>query len=125
VLVRNVVVPILGIADEARRLRLLRVGVAVLGAVALWLAVVATDVAALVEEASSFGNAGVLVVVSFALFTSFGGALAATTALVGALASYLGWTLSGASYPFTGSLLVALAGYVAMGWWERRRALTR
>jgi Na+/proline symporter len=121
VLMHNVVAPTLGIAGEAQRLRLVRVGVALLGGVALWLAVVATDVAALVEEASAFGNAGVLVVVSFALFTTFGGPMAATTALVGALASYLGWTLTGAPYPFTGSLLVALVGYVAVGSWERRR----
>lgn len=121
VLTRNLLVPVLRIENEAVRLRLMRGGVAILGAVALFLALVATDVAALVEEASAFGNAGVLVVVSFALFTGFGGPRAATAALLGGLASYLGGTIAGVPYPFTLSLVVSAIAYVGAGLSEKTR----
>lgn len=119
VLTRNLVVPILGIENEATRLRMMRLGVGILGAVALFLALVASDVAALVEEASAFGNAGVLVVVSFALFSGFGGPRAATAALLGGLASYLGGTIAGAAYPFTLSLIVSALAYIGAGLSEK------
>lgn len=119
VLTRNLVVPMFGIANEAIRLRMMRLGVGILGAVALFLALVASDVAALVEEASAFGNAGVLVVVSFALFSGFGGPRAATAALLGGLASYLGGTIAGAAYPFTLSLIVSALAYIGAGLSEK------
>src|SRR5690606_5530717 len=59
----NVLAPVLGIASERWRLLLTRAGVPVLGAVALSVALRADGVAELVEEASAFGSAGVLVVV--------------------------------------------------------------
>jgi Na+/proline symporter len=109
----NVIAPVLGIRDERTRLRLARGGVVILGCVALALALRATDVAALVEEASSFGSAGALVVVSFALFSKRGGRWAATASLLGGLIMYVGGTAAGASYPFSLSLVAAVACYLA------------
>lgn len=108
----NVISPVLGIRDERTRLLLARGGVVVMGGIALWLAVGAVGVADLVEEASAFGSAGVLVVTSFALFTRLGGPWAAVASLVGGLASYvLGGALA-LPYPFITSLLVAVLVYL-------------
>ena len=109
----NLIAPALGIRGERSRLRLARAGVVVLGFLALALALRATDVAALVEEASSFGSAGALVVVSFALFSKHGGAWAATASLLGGLLSYVAGSAVGWPYPFTASLLAAVLCYLA------------
>jgi len=119
--VHNLAAPALGIRDDRTRLRLARIGVACFGGVALWLALIATDVAALVEEASAFGSAGTLVVASFALFSRFGGPRAAVSGLVGGLGSYLAGTVLGWGQPFLGSLAAALAAYLIAGWLEGRR----
>jgi SSS family solute:Na+ symporter len=117
----NVIAPMLGIHDERSRLRLARAGVVALGFVALVLALRATDVAALVEEASSFGSAGALVVVSFALFSRLGGAWAATASLLGGLVSYVAGTAWGWPYPFTSSLVAAVLCYFAGAIMDLRR----
>ncbi len=108
----NIVAPMLGIADDRRRLLLARGGVVVLGIVALWLSLGATGVAELVEQASSFGSAGVLVVTSFALFSRIGGAGSAVAALVGGLVSYIVGALAEWPYPFITSLAVAVGSYI-------------
>ena len=108
----NVIAPALGVTSEQGRLRLARGGVVVLGIVALLLALRASDVAALVEEASSFGSAGALVVVSFALFSRIGGPVAATASLLGGLASYMLGNLLHWPYPFSTSLLTAVLMYL-------------
>jgi len=118
----NVIAPALRIERDVIRLRLARAGVLVLGALALWLALNSTDVSALVEEASSFGSAGVLVVVSFGLFSRIGGIAAATACLLGALACYLLGSALGWPYPFLGSLAAALLFYVIGAAWDDRRA---
>jgi len=115
----NLVAPLLGLEDDARRLRLARFGVAVFGLVALLLALGASGVAELVEESSSFGTAGILVVVSFGLFTRIGGPRAATLTLLGGLGIYLGANLLGLPYPFLTSLAGALAVYLLSGLTER------
>ena len=119
----NLVAPVLGISDDRTQLRLARAGVLVLGVIALVLALRSSGVADLVEEASSFGSAGVLVVVSFALFSRLGGAIAATTALVGALAAYVAGSVLGWPYPFLTSLAAALGLYLAGA--ASERALSR
>ncbi len=108
----NLIAPVLRITDERSRLRLARAGVVVLGVVASGLALRATDVAALVEEASSFGSAGALVVVSFALFTRVGGPRAATAAMLGGLVTYVAGSVSGWSYPFSLSLVASVGCYL-------------
>lgn len=108
----NVIAPVFGIVSDRTRLVLARAGVLVLGAMALWLAVGATGVAELVEEASAFGSAGVLVVTCFALFTSVGGSFAAVASLVGGLVAYVIGGAAGLPYPFITSLAVAVLAYL-------------
>jgi Na+/proline symporter len=108
----NLVAPVLGIGSDHRRLQLARGAVAVFGLVAYLLAVRAEGVFTLVQQASAFGSAGALVVVSFGLFTSWGGAGTALATLVGGLAVYLTASYGGAPYPFITSLAAALTIYV-------------
>jgi Na+/proline symporter len=109
----NIVVPVFGISNERTRLVLARVGVVLLGGVSLVLALGARGVAELVEEASSFGSAGALVVVSFALFTRIGGPLAAASSLLGGLGSYVAGSALDWAYPFLGSIAAAVILYLA------------
>jgi len=108
---RNLIAPLLGIAEDRQRLRLARGGVVVFGLVAYVLAVGSEGIAALVEQASAFGSAGVLVVVCFGLFSNRGGPLAASAALLGGLLTYLAGSFGGAPYPYLTSLAAALALY--------------
>jgi Na+/proline symporter len=120
-LTHNVAVPLLRVHDERTRLRIARAGVFACGIAAWAIASTADGVFALVEEASSFGTAGGLVTVCFGLFTRVGGAWAAGTTLVGALAVYLGATYGGLATPFLASLASALVLYVGVSAWERAR----
>jgi Na+/proline symporter len=109
----NLLVPMLGITDEARKVRVARLGVLAFGAAAYVLALRAEGVFALVEQASAFGSAGALVTVCFALFTSLGGPRTAAATLIAGTVSYLVAGAAGLSFPFLLSLGVALATYVA------------
>jgi Na+/proline symporter len=117
----NIIAPVLGITEERSRLRMARAGVVVMGGLALLLAFRAGGVAELVEEASSFGSAGVLVVVSFGLFTRIGGSAAAATSLVAGLAGYVTATLVALPYPFITSIAVAVLAYLGGALVEGRR----
>lgn len=118
----NIVAPVFGVRSERARLRLARGGVLVFGALALVLALGASGVAELVEESSSFGTAGTLVVVTFGLFTRRGGPLAATATLVGGVGSYVAGDLLGAPYPFITSLLASTLLFVGTAAVEGRGA---
>jgi len=108
----NLVIPLLGITDEGRKVRVARLGVLAFGVVAYVLALHAEGVFALVEQASAFGSAGALVTVSFGLFTAWGDARAAITTLVAGLVAYLAALLLDATAPFLISLAVAFLSYV-------------
>ena len=117
----NLLVPLLGITDEATKVRLARGGVALFGVVAYLLALRAEGVYALVEQASAFGSSGALVLVVFGLFTRMGGALAGFAALGGGLGVYLGGVALAWPYPYLASLATALAGFLLAASWEARR----
>ena len=119
-LARNLVGPVLKVTDERTKLRLARSGVVLCGAIALHLALGGRGVAELVQEASSFGTAGTLVVVCFGLFTKYGGPRTAIVTLLGGLAAYAGATAIELPYPFITSLASAVALYLAGGYGERR-----
>jgi Na+/proline symporter len=68
----NLVVPILKVTDERTKVRIARAGVLTFGAIAYVQAIRADGVFELVENASAFGSAGVLVTVCFGLFTKLG-----------------------------------------------------
>ncbi|HEX6323371.1 MAG TPA: hypothetical protein VFZ36_06565 [Vicinamibacterales bacterium] len=118
-LAHNIVGPVFKVTDERLKLRFARGGVLLFGVIALYLALEGRGVAELVEESSSFGTAGMLVVLSFGLFTTFGGPRAAAVALVGGLVAYAGAGAVGLPYPFITSLASAVVLYVAGGFRER------
>ena len=115
----NLLVPTLRITDEAVKVKIARFGVMAFGVIAYILAVNATGVFALVEQASAFGSAGTLVAVCFGLFTTFGGPRAAAATLIVGVLAYLGSVSAGASYPFLLSLAAALLTYVLVALAER------
>ncbi len=117
----NLVLPQLSAPSPRTRVLVTRGLVIVGGCVAWWLARGAEGVFALVEMASAFGSAGVLVTVSFALFTDFGGPRAAIAALLGGLVAYIGSSVAALATPFLCSLGVALTLYVVVGAAEHRR----
>lgn len=118
-LAHNVIGPVFKVTDERMKLRLARGGVLLFGVIALYLALGGRGVAELVEESSSFGTAGTLVVVSFGLFTKIGGPRAAALTLLGGLVVYAGGTAIGLPYPFITSLATAIVLYLAGGIGER------
>ena len=104
----NILIPLTGVRDERRKVLLARAGVIGFGALAYLLAANAEGVMALVEQASAFGSAGVLVTTLFALFTTLGSPRTAGATLIVALVVYLGATALGGPVPFLASLGAAL-----------------
>ena len=124
VLSHNLIIPVFKVQDEQRKVRLARSGVILFGVIAYLLARRAEGVFALVEQASAFGSAGVIITITFGLFTRLGGPLTALATLgVGAL-SYLVATYAGFAYPFVLSLALALGTYVVGGLIEPRSSPT-
>ncbi len=105
----NLLVPMLGITDERKKVRIARWGVVGFGALAYALALNAEGVFALVEQASAFGSAGTLVTVLFALFTPWGSARTATLTLLGGITSYVLALVAGVPTPFIVSLAASLS----------------
>ncbi len=104
----NILIPLSGIADDRRKVLLARGGVVGFGVLAYVLAINADGVLALVEQASAFGSAGILVTSLFALFTPLGSPRTAAATLLVALIVYLGSAASGSPVPFLASLGAAL-----------------
>ena len=104
----NLIVPLARITDERHKVRVARAGVAGFGLVAYALALGAEGVFALVEQASAFGSAGLLVTVLFALFTPWGSPRTATLTLLGGIGTYVGALSLGATAPFLASLGASL-----------------
>jgi Na+/proline symporter len=115
----NIIVPMLRVVDERRKVLYARAGVVAFGVIAYVLALHATGVFALVEQASAFGSAGVLVSACFGMFTSFGGARAAVVTLTLSPVVYLAAGMLGAETPFLLSLAAALATYVLAAPFDR------
>jgi Na+/proline symporter len=115
----NLIVPLRPGVSEQTKLRVARGAVVLFGVAAYVLARDAEGIHGLIEAASAFASAGVLVVATFGLFTHFGGARSATASLVvGALV----WTIAerGAliEAPYLGSLAAAAIAYVAVAVFE-------
>ncbi len=105
----NLIVPLARITDEATKVKIARLGVVAFGLVAYALALNAEGVFALVEQASAFGSAGLLVTVLFALFTSWGSPRTATMTLIGGIAVYTVAAMAGITAPYLASLGASLA----------------
>lgn len=106
---------------ERRKLLVNRAGVLAFGLVAWAIAVSSDSVFGLVEQASAFGGAGVLVIVFAGLFTRFGGARAALACLVAGLVVWLAAEAAHARAPFLLSLAASLLAYAIAAAFERRR----
>ncbi len=104
----NLIIPLAGITEDRQKVLVARGGVVLFGLIAYLLAMNAEGVLALVEQASAFGSAGVLVTTLFALFTTLGSPRTAAATLILALAVYLGATALGSPVPFLASLGAAL-----------------
>jgi SSS family solute:Na+ symporter len=124
----NVIVAARPPMSEAAKVRVARAGVATFGIIAYVIALHAEGVYALVEEASSFGSAGIFVAVTLGLFTRWGGALAAAASLLaGVLAWIVGAYVADLALPYLISLLASLAAYavVAIGFGRGWPSLAR
>jgi SSS family solute:Na+ symporter len=109
------------VTSERTKVILARAGVAFFGVLAYLVARSAEGVFVLVEYASALGSSGVLIVVCFALWTRFGGPIAATLTLItGGLVYAFGETL-GMSYPFITSVAMSFVVYVTVAFFERSR----
>ncbi len=121
---RNLISPMLRLTSDEARLSVARLLVVLTGVVALVVALYAEGVYELVEAASAFGTAGVLVTTLAALYWPVGGAKAAGAALVaGLVATPLAEYALELPAPFLTSVAVALATYVAVAGLERRLAV--
>lgn len=118
----NVIVPLRPAMSERGKLLVNRLAVVGFGVVACGLALSAEGVYELVETASSLGTSGILWLVIFALWTErFGGPVAAATALVAGVATYVTSNLVELPYPFLASLATSLALYSIVALVETRR----
>ena len=117
----NVLVPLRPGLGERGKVRLARLAVVVFGVLAYGMALLATGVYALVEQASAFGSAGIFVVMTLGLFTRRGRQRAALAALVAGIVAWCGGAYAGLSpYPYLTSLAAALLAYGAFAGAERR-----
>lgn len=104
----NLIVPLARITDDRTKVLVARAGVLGFGFLAYGLALSAEGVFALVEQASAFGSAGVLVTSLFALFSPWGSPRTAAATLLAGLGAYLGGSAAGLTAPFLVSLGAAL-----------------
>jgi Na+/proline symporter len=116
----NLVVPHLPAMTEAGKLRAARLGVVGSGLVAWGLALTSNSVLQLVEEASGFGSAGILVLMLFALWSRFGGASAALGALIAGVAVWIpAHFVYALPYDYLASVAAAFGAYFLVGMLER------
>jgi Na+/proline symporter len=117
----NLVLPAMRPVSERAKVMINRGAVAMFGLIAYVIARRAEGVSAIVEMASAFGSAGILVTVTFGLFTRYGGAGAALATLATGMLSFVAASLAGATTPFLISLAASLLVYLAVGALERAR----
>lgn len=117
----NLILPARPEMSERSKVRMARAGVAFFGVVAYVIALHADGVYALVEEASSFGSAGIFTVVTTGLFTTWGRAGAATASLLGGVTAWIfGAYVLELDLPYLTSLLVSIAAYAGVALVQRR-----
>jgi Na+/proline symporter len=99
-----------------------RLTVLALTVVAALISLSSETIKELIETASAFGSAGVLVATLFALFSRVGGPLAAYTSVAAGVLVWAGGKYAlGLSTPYLIGLLAALVGYLAAAMLERGR----
>jgi Na+/proline symporter len=106
----NVVVSLVPSMRDRQKLMLARAGVVVLGLIAYVLAIYGRRTYEMVEMASSMGSAGILVVLTFGLFTRLGGQASALAALA---AGVIVWYVAGYVVVLPGSFVISIAAAAA------------
>ncbi|HUF70876.1 MAG TPA: sodium:solute symporter family protein [Longimicrobiales bacterium] len=120
----NIIVPMRPGITEKSKVRIARVGVATFGILAYVMALHAEGVYDLVEQASAFGSAGIVVIVTFGLFTRIGGATSALAALgAGLIVWVVGNYVLGLPFAYIAALGSATIAYLAAGWVGPRPAV--
>src|SRR5688572_6786326 len=118
----NIIVAARPDMSEKSKVRIARAGVATFGVLAYFIALHAEGVYALVEEASSFGSAGIFVVVTLGLFTRWGHSLAATASLLAGVITWIGGAyVFDLRLPYLTSLLASLLAYGGVALMQRPR----
>ncbi len=114
----NVILKRLTGLDGAAKLNVVRATVAVLSVVAFVLALTADRIKELVEIASAFGSAGVIVTTLFALFTRIGGATSAMAAIVTGMSVWaIGHFALGWAAPYLTAIGCSTIAYLGSAWW--------
>jgi Na+/proline symporter len=109
----NIIVPLRPGISEAAKVRLARGFVALFGVLAWLMALEAEGVYALVEQASAFGSSGIVVVVTFGLFSRRGDARSAVAALLTGVATWvLGSYVLHLPVAFLASVAAAATAYL-------------
>jgi SSS family transporter len=115
----NIVVPLRPGLDEQGKVRMARIGVAVFGVLAYVMALYARGVYDLVEQASAFGSAGIVVVVAFGLFTKWGGARSALASLAAGLVVWvIGSYVLALPFAYIAALFSSILAYVLTATFE-------
>lgn len=112
----NVVLPLVPGMTERAKVRLARIGVVVFGVLAYFMALYAEGVYALVEQASAFGSAGIVVTVLLGLYWRRGGPASAFAALLtGTTVWIVGSYVLELPYAYLASLAASLTAYLVFG----------
>ncbi len=111
----NLIIPLKPGMPEAWKLRISRAGVVFFGILCYFLALNGDRIHDLVKQASSFGSAGLFMILAFGLFTRLGGSWSAFAALLAGTGSWA-WMRYGMDfpYPYLASLAAALIAYLGV-----------
>jgi Na+/proline symporter len=122
-LAHNIVIPLRPRIDDRARLRLNRLSVVGFGLIAYALANLFESVYELIEQASAFAGAGVVVVTPIALFSRVGGVPSAISSLLAGLFVYsYGAYLAQWPYPYLTSVAAAAFAYATSALIERQHS---
>lgn len=113
----NLVVPLIPGLGDRQKLRADRIAVVGAGVIAYLLALGSSGVYELVEQAASFGTAGIFVVTVFAMWINLGGRFSAYAALIAGTGVYAaGNHLELLTHPYITGLGAALVAYLVVAW---------
>jgi len=99
--------------DDSHKVKITRSSVIVFGIIAWIIALKASSVLHLVEDASSFGSCGLFVTFVFGIFSKFGGPKAAICAIGSGFVVWFFGKLTGTiAYPYITALAVSAFSYI-------------
>lgn len=118
----NMIIPAMKITDQKTKLWINRSVVVLAGAVCYVTAMYSTSIYDLLETASSFGTAGIVVITVFGLWMKTGKNLAAAATLIAGLVfKPVAESLLGLSAPFVATIGLCLAVFAVSSYYETRR----